>query len=106
MAVLLYFLHKAVWVNTYHYHEYAIYEYYTISLHLRNDLGAGPLALTVAEIGDFSRSYGTYIGDLTVGSTLHCISVYLHISKLAKRNCDTTSKRFNCFRAVMRKLNL
>jgi hypothetical protein len=53
-----------------------------ISLHLCINLGAGPLALTVAEIGDFSRSYGTYIGDLTVGSTLHCISVlytYMYI---------------------------
>jgi hypothetical protein len=58
-----------------------------VGLHLCINLGAGPLALTVAEIGDFSRSYGTYIGDLTVGDTLHCtntVLILLYIIKMQK----------------------
>ncbi len=101
MAIFLYFRHDEVWVSTFNYHGYAIYEYYMISLHLRNNLGAGPLALTVAEIGDFSRSYGTYIGDLTVGvGTLYC-STNITVHEIAERNCDTIIKRSICLGAFL-----
>ena len=30
------------------------------------NLSIGPMALTVAEVGDFTREYGTYIGDIRV----------------------------------------
>ena len=43
------------------------------------NLSIGPMALSVAEVGDFTREYGTYIGDIKVRlpSTVHslnCIS--------------------------------
>ena len=31
------------------------------------NLSIGPMALSVAEVGDFTRDYGTYIGDIKVG---------------------------------------
>ena len=30
------------------------------------NLSIGPMALSVAEVGDFTRDYGTYIGDIKV----------------------------------------
>ena len=30
------------------------------------NLSIGPMALSVAEVGDFTREYGTYIGDIKV----------------------------------------
>ena len=34
------------------------------------NLSIGPMALSVAEVGDFTRDYGTYIGDIKVSSSL------------------------------------
>ena len=30
------------------------------------NLSIGPMALSVAEVGDFTKEFGTYIGDMTV----------------------------------------
>ena len=35
------------------------------------NLSIGPMALSVAEVGDFTRDYGTYIGDIKVARH-HC----------------------------------
>ena len=34
------------------------------------NLSIGPMALSVAEVGDFTRDYGTYIGDIKVSITI------------------------------------
>ena len=46
------------------------------------NLSIGPMALSVAEVGDFTRDYGTYIGDIKVARDMEscmCQVVFLFV---------------------------
>ena len=59
------------------------------------NLSIGPMALSVAEVGDFTRDYGTYIGDIKVSvsppSLLLSVSNFLPCSLTPTRSEVTST---------------